>query len=161
MQPPVEYMTRIRDNYAKLGYKPYQWVSNAEPPPWQPLQKPLSACRLGLIASGGIYVTGQVAFHFRDDASFRAIPTDVKTSDLRTAHFAYDQTDARQDPNVVFPIDTLRRLVKERVIGSLTEHAYTFMGGIYSSRRVRDELAPQLTERVLAEKADVVLLVPV
>ena len=161
MQPPVEYMTRIRDNYAKLGYKPYQWVSNAEPPPWQPLQKPLSACRLGLIASGGIYVTGQVAFHFKDDASFRAIPTDVKTSDLRTAHFAYDQTDARQDPNVVFPIDTLRRLVKERVIGSLTEHAYTFMGGIYSSRRVRDELALQLTERMLAEKADVVLLVPV
>jgi len=161
MQPPVEYMTRIRDNYAKLGYKPYQWVSNAEPPPWQPLQKPLSACRLGLIASGGIYVTGQVAFHFRDDASFRAIPTDVKTSDLRTAHFAYDQTDARQDPNVVFPIDTLRRLVKEKVVGSLTQHAYTFMGGIYSSRRVREELTPQLTERLLAEKAEAVLLVPV
>jgi D-proline reductase (dithiol) PrdB len=158
---PVEYMTRIRDNYAKLGYKPYQWVTNEEPPPWQPLRKPLSQCQLGLIASGGIYVTGQVAFHFKDDASFRAIPTEVRTSDLRTAHFAYDQTDARQDPNVVFPIDTLRRLVKEGVIGSLTEHAYTFMGGIYSSRRVRDELATQLTERMLAEKAEVVLLVPV
>jgi D-proline reductase (dithiol) PrdB len=158
---PVEYMTRIRDSYAKLGYKPYQWVINDEPPPWQPLHKPLSECRLGLIASGGIYVTGQVAFHFKDDASFRAIPTEVRTSDLRTAHFAYDQTDARQDPNVVFPIDTLRRLVNEGVIGSLTEHAYTFMGGIYSSRRVRDELATQLTERMLAEKAEVVLLVPV
>ena len=158
---PVEYMTRIRDNYAKLGYKPYQWVINDEPPPWQPLRKLLSECRLGLIASGGIYVTGQVAFHFKDDASFRAISTNVRTADLRTAHFAYDQTDARQDPNVVFPIDTLRRLVKEGVIGSLTEHAYTFMGGIYSSRRVRDELAPQLTERLLAEKAEVALLVPV
>jgi D-proline reductase (dithiol) PrdB len=161
MQPPVEYMTRIRDNYAKLGYKPYQWVINEEPPPWQPLRKPLSECRLGLIASGGIYVTGQVAFHFRDDTSFRAIPTNVRTADLRTAHFAYDQTDARQDPNVVFPIDTLRRLVREGFIGSLTEHAYTFMGGIYSSRRVREELALRLTERLLAEKANVALLVPV
>ena len=161
MQQPVEYIRRIMDNYAKLGYKPYQWVSNQEPPPWQPLNKPLSECRVGLIASGGIYVTGQVAFHFKDDASFRAIPTTVKTSDLRTAHFAYDQTDARRDPNVVFPIDTLRRLVKEGFIGSLTEHAYTFMGGIYSSRRVRDELALQLTERLLAEKADLALLVPV
>ena len=161
MQPPVEYMTRIRDNYAKLGYKPYQWVINEEPPPWQPLRKPLSKCRLGLIASGGIYVTGQVAFHFKDDISFRAIPKDVKTTDLRTAHFAYDQTDARQDPNVVFPIDTLRRLVQERLIGALADHAYTFMGGIYSSRRVREELAPQLTARLLAEKVDVVLLVPV
>ena len=161
MQPPVEYIARIRDNYAKLGYKPYQWVVNMEPPPWQPLRKPLSKCRLGLIASGGIYVTGQVAFHFKDDTSFRAIPKDVKTTDLRTAHFAYDQTDARQDPNVVFPIDTLRRLVQEGLIGALADHAYTFMGGIYSSRRVREELAPQLTARLLAEKVDVVLLVPV
>jgi D-proline reductase (dithiol) PrdB len=161
MQPPVEYMTRIRENYAQLGYKPYEWVFSEEPPPWQPLRKPLSECRLGLIASGGIYVTGQVAFHFKDDASFRAIPPNVKTSDLRTAHFAYDQTDARQDPNVVFPIDTLRRLVKEGFIGELADHAYTFMGGIYSARRVRDELAPQLIERLLAEKVDVALLVPV
>jgi D-proline reductase (dithiol) PrdB len=116
---------------------------------------------LGLIASGGIYATGQVAFHFKDDTSFRAIPTNVKTSDLRTAHFAYDQTDARRDPNVVFPIDTLRRLMKENVIGALADHCFTFMGGIYSSRRVRDELAPQLTERLLAERVDVALFVPV
>lgn len=161
MTKPVEYITRITGNYAKLGYKPYQWVRNPEQPPWQPLRKPLSACRLGLIASGGIYMSGQVAFHFKDDASFREIPTTVKTAELRTAHFAYDQTDARKDPNVVFPIDTLRRLVQEGVIGSLTDHAFTFMGGIYSSRKVRDELAQQLTERLLAEKADVALLVPV
>jgi D-proline reductase (dithiol) PrdB len=161
MPEPVEYIRRITDNYAKLGYEAYQWVYNAATPPWQPLRKPLAECRVGLIASGGIYVTGQVAFHFKDDASFRAIPTDVKTSDLRTAHFAYDQTDARRDPNVVFPIDTLRGLVKEGVLGSLTEHAYTFMGGIYSARRVQEMLAPQLTERLLAEKADVALLAPV
>jgi len=157
----VDYITRIRDNYAQLGYPPYQWVVNTGPPPWQPLRKPLSECRLGLIASGGIYITGQVAFHFKDDASFRAIPKDVKTADLRTAHFAYDQTDARQDPNVVFPIDTLRRLVREGIVGELADYAYTFMGGIYSSRRVREELAPQLTERLLAEKVDIALLVPV
>ncbi len=161
MPEPVEYIRRITDNYAKLGYTTYQWVHSAPPPPWQPLQKPLAECKVGLIASGGIYVTGQVAFHFKDDSSFRVIPTDVNTSDLRTAHFAYDQTDARRDPNVVFPIDTLRRLVREGVIGSLTDHAYTFMGGIYSSRRVQEVLAPQLTERLRAEQADIALLVPV
>jgi D-proline reductase (dithiol) PrdB len=62
---------------------------------------------------------------------------------------------------VVFPIDTLRWLVREGLIGALADHAYTFMGGIYSSRRVREELAPQLTARLLAEKVDVALLVPV
>jgi D-proline reductase (dithiol) PrdB len=158
---PVRYIPRIRQQYSKLGYKPYQWVANPEPPPWQALRKPLAHSRLALIASGGIYVAGQVAFHHKDDASFRAIPKTVPTSDLRVTHFAYDKTDARADPNVVFPIDTLRALVNEGFIGELAAHAYTFMGGIYSARRVREELAPRLTERLLAERADLALLVPV
>jgi D-proline reductase (dithiol) PrdB len=158
---PVGYIERIREKYEALGFSSYQWVVNEAPPAWQPLKKPLSASRLGLIASGGIYVTGQVAFHYKDDISFRVIPADVKTSDLRVTHFAYDFTDARQDPNVVFPIDTLRGLQREGVIGELSEHAYTFMGGIYSARRVREELAPQLTERLLADQVDAALLVPV
>jgi len=158
---PVDYIPRIQEKYTQAGYPAYQWVVNPDPPPWQPLRRPLAECRLGLVASGGIYVTGQVAFHYKDDTSFRVIPTDVKTTDLRATHFAYDLTDVRQDPNVVFPIDTLRGLVSEKVIGALAAHAYTFMGGIYSARRVREELAPQLTERLLAERVDAVLFVPV
>ena len=158
---PVDYIPRIREKYAQEGYPPYQWVVNPDPPPWQPLRRPLAESRLGLVASGGIYITGQVAFHYKDDTSFRGIPTDVKTTDLRATHFAYDLTDARQDPNVVFPIDTLRGLVSAGVIGALAAQAYTFMGGIYSARRVREELAPQLTERLLAERVDAVLFVPV
>lgn len=162
MSAPVEYITRIRENYARLGYEPYGWADlRSEPPPWRPLEKPLAQCRVGLVASGGIYASGQVAFHYRDDTSFRAIPTDTATSELRATHFAYDLTDARRDPNVVFPLDTLRRLVAEGVIGSLADEAYTFMGGIYSSRRVAEELAPRITERLLAQRVDVALLVPV
>jgi D-proline reductase (dithiol) PrdB len=158
---PVDYIPRIQEKYVQEGYAPYRWVVNTDPPPWQPLRRPLSASRLGLVASGGIYITGQVAFHYRDDTSWRRIPTDVKTADLRVTHFAYDLTDARQDPNVVFPIDTLRGLVCEGAIGTLAAHAYTFMGGIYSARRVQEELAPQLLECLLAERVDAVLFVPV
>jgi D-proline reductase (dithiol) PrdB len=158
---PVEYIKSITRQYANLGYKPYGWVYNTDAPPWQPLRKPLKQSRVALIASGGIYRRGQVAFHSKDDTSVRLIPTDVRTEDLRTSHFAYDQTDARKDPNVVFPIDTLRGLVREGFVGGLTEHAFTFMGGIYSSRRVREEVAPAITERLVAERADLALLVPV
>ena len=157
----VEYMKRIKEKYAAQGYAPYQWTVNEDPPPWRPLRKPLSECRLGLVASGGIYVAGQVAFHYKDDTSFRMIPRDVKTEDLRATHFAYDLTDVRQDPDIVFPLGTLRQLARERIIGELAEHAYTFMGGIYSARRVREKLAPKLTESLLAEHIDAVLLVPV
>jgi D-proline reductase (dithiol) PrdB len=158
---PVDYIPRIQEKYAQEGYPVYRWVVNSDPPPWQPLRRSLSASRLGLVASGGIYITGQVAFHYKDDTSWRVIPTDVKTAALRVTHFAYDLTDARQDPNVVFPIDTLRGLVSEGVIGALAANAYTFMGGIYSARRVQQELAPQLLERLLAERVDAVLFVPV
>lgn len=162
MAAPIEYITRIRENYARLGYKPYAWIDNTKsPPPWKPLEKPLSECRMGLVASGGIYVSGQVAFHWRDDTTIRAIPTNVRTEELRATHFAYDLTDARRDPNVVFPIDTLRRLVRGGVIGALAAHAFTFMGGIYSARRVSEELAPQITERLRAERVDAALFVPV
>ena len=164
MSEPVDYITRIRENYARLGYKSYVWVDHRNPPsppPWQPLAKPLAASRLALVASGGIYASGQVAFHWKDDTSLREIPTTIRTEELRATHFAYDLTDARRDPNVVFPIDTLRRLVGERVIGALTANAYTFMGGIYSARRVVEELAPRIVERIRAEHADVALLVPV
>jgi D-proline reductase (dithiol) PrdB len=123
---PIAYISRIRAMYARLGYEPYRWVENVGAPPWQPLTKPLSHCRLGLVASGGIYVAGQVAFHFKDDTSFRVVHADIDTADLRTAHFAYDQTDARRDPNVVLPLAPLRRLVHEGVLGELSPHAYTF-----------------------------------
>jgi len=158
---PVEYIPRIRDNYARLGYTPYKWVVNEDSPPWAPLAKPLSKCRLGLAASGGIYMAGQVAFHYKDDTSLREIPADVDSSDLRATHFAYDLSGARTDPNVVFPIDTLRRLAREGIVGSLAGRFQSFMGGIYSTRRVTGELAPQLLRRLREEEVDAVLLVPV
>ena len=159
--PPVEYIPRIRDNYARLGYSPYNWAVHEDLPPWTRLAKPLAECRLGLAASGGIYVAGQVAFHHKDDTSIREIPTDVDSSKLRATHFAYDLSDVRSDPNVVFPIDPLRRQVREGVIGSLAGRFFTFMGGIYSTRRVLSELAPRLLAGMQEEKVDAVLLVPV
>jgi D-proline reductase (dithiol) PrdB len=158
---PVDYIEVTRDTYAALGFGAYRWVQSEEPAPFVVPRLPLSRSRVALIASGGIYVAGQIAFHFKDDTSFRLVPTVTPTRDLRVTHFAYDLTDARHDPNVVFPLDTLRRLVERGKVGSLTPHAFTFMGGIYSSRRVRDELAPAIARAVLAEGADVALLVPV
>ncbi|MEE2778511.1 MAG: glycine/sarcosine/betaine reductase selenoprotein B family protein [Acidobacteriota bacterium] len=159
--PPVEYIDVTRRTYASLGYPPYRWVHSESAPPWAPPSRPLAESRVALVASGGIYVRGQIAFHFKDDTSYRLVPTDVDSRDLRATHFAYDLRGARSDPNTVFPLDTLRGLAKDGVIGGLTSHALTFMGGIYSSRRVREELAPALAERVKAMGADVALLVPV
>ncbi|MEQ8861535.1 MAG: glycine/sarcosine/betaine reductase selenoprotein B family protein [Pseudomonadales bacterium] len=160
-RPPVDYIQRTREQYDALGYPPYRWVYSDTPPPFVPLAKPLRQSRLGLIASGGIYRVGQIAFHFRDDLSYREIDVDTPVASLRATHFAYDLTDARADPNVVFPLETLRRCVREGLLGGLAQRAFTFMGGIYSSSKVRDVLAPALAQRLRAEAVDAVLLVPV
>ena len=160
-QNPVDYIARTRAQYDALGYPPYQWVANTAPPPFAPLTKPLRRCRVGLVASGGIYRKGQVAFHYRDDFSFRVIPSDTPVEELRATHFAYDLTDARQDPNAVFPLETLRKLTAEGCIGELAHNAYSFMGGIYSARRVRDGLAPAIAERLVKDEVDLAILVPV
>jgi len=159
--PPIDYIEQTRRRYASLGYTPYDWAHIEEPPPFAPLRRPLSESRVGLIASGGIYREGQIAFHYRDDISFREIPADVAPGSLRVTHFAYDQTDARADPNVVFPLEALRDAAESGRIGEPSPRAYTFMGGIYSRRKVLDLLAPALADRVQADRVDAVVLAPV
>lgn len=161
MRPPVQYIELTKAIYAAEGFPAYRWVENSNTVALCPLKRPLARARIALVASGGIYRTGHIAFHFRDDTSLRLIPRDVPMSELRTAHFAYDQTDARADPNCVFPIEPLRRLEQEGFIGELAPFALTFMGGIYSARRVREELAPRILDELKAMEVDAALLVPV
>ncbi len=158
---PVDYIARTQKQYANLGYPPYRWIRNEGRPPFTPLKKPLSESRLGLVGSGGIYRSGQVAFHYRDDFSFRVIASDTPVSELRATHFAYDLGDARRDPNSVFPLEILRSLAAQGRIGELGPNAYAFMGGIYSARLVRDKLAPAIAERLVKDEVDAALLVPV
>lgn len=157
----VDYIAQTKATYNRLGYGEYRWAENPEPPAFVPFPAAMDEARLALIASGGIYRTGQVAFTHKDDVSFRKIETSVAVEDLRVTHFAYDQTDARRDPNVVFPIEPLRILVSSGELGGLTSHALTFMGGIYSQRRLGAELIPHLVHQVHEMAADGVLLVPV
>ena len=159
--PPADYIDETRRLYSTLGYEPYRWAERPEPPPWTLIDRPLRDCRVAVIASGGIYRAGQIAFHHRDDTSIRIIGRDTPTEELRATHFAYDLTDTRADPNCVFPIDTLRDLAADGLIGGLTEELYTFMGGIYSTRKVEEIVAPRLVDLVRGQHPDIVLLVPV
>jgi D-proline reductase (dithiol) PrdB len=158
---PVDYPTVITERYTALGYGVYQWVHDDSTPPFAPVSKPLSESRVALISSGGVYVVGQQAFHFRDDASFRHVPVDTPTDELRVTHFAYDLTDARRDTNCVLPLRALNDLAHDGAIGSLAPDALSFVGGIYSARRVRESVAPKMVEALKAMHADLALLVPV
>lgn len=160
-QPPADYIAETKQLYSSLGYDSYRWAERSDAIPLAPLAKPLADSTVMLIGSGGIYRRGQVAFHSKDDTSVRAIPSSVNTSELRTAHFAYDQTDARTDINCVFPLDRLAELAGNDIIGGVAAAAISFMGGIYSTRRLETETVPAILQHVEEQAPDVVLLVPV
>ena len=160
-QAPVDYIQRTRDLYASLGHPAYQWVENSTPPPLHKPNKPLAQCKVAMIASGGVYRKGQIAFHYKDDISYRRVPVDTPTSELRVTHFAYDLTAARRDPNAVLPLQALRDLADRGRVGALADNALTFMGGIYSSRKVRETLAPALVKELQQDEVDLAILIPV
>ncbi len=157
----VSYIERTRSLYA--GQAPYRWVvhdAQRDPPPWTPVAKPLGAMRVALIASGGVYRDDQDPFHFRNDTSHREIPVETSADRLRVSHFGYDIRDAARDPGCIFPLRALRELAVDAVVGSVASPALSFMGWIYSARRVREELAPRLRDIVLRQRADLAYLVP-
>jgi D-proline reductase (dithiol) PrdB len=61
---------------------------------------------------------------------YRVIPGDIKADDLVMTHLStnFDRTGFQQDWNIVFPLDRLKELAAEGVLGSVAYFHYSFMG---------------------------------
>jgi len=126
--------------------------------PWTPLRKSLSDSTVVLISTGGVHLQRDRPFHLNGDPTFRVIPKGAKPADLAISHQAYDRTDALRDINLVFPIERLRELEAERVIGRLAEVHYGF-GLMGSARRLMPAIK-EVARRIGASGVDLALLVP-
>jgi D-proline reductase (dithiol) PrdB len=61
----------------------------------------------------------------------------------------------------VFPLERLRELARDGVIGEVAPHHYSgFMGRIYKRSHVTDVAAPELAAALAREAVDLFLLVP-
>ena len=157
----VEFMKNIAERYQRLGYPIYRWFHAESAPAWAPLRKPLAESRVGLLSTSGAYALGQVAYHYKDDTSIRAIPSDTPDEKLRFSHLTENYlVDARRDPQCMVPTSALRRLMAEGVIGGLAAKVFSCMGAVYSQRRVREEVAPAMLEAFRDQRVDLALLVP-
>lgn len=158
------------------GYTP---AEDAEPAfhydttPWTPLGKPLSESRIALISTGGLHVDGddplgpdgptqeevvpRIQEFLRSPPVLATIPKDVEGDRLRVRHPGYDIRGALRDHNVIFPIDRLKELESEGVIGELAEENYSFVGA--SSQKRLLLIAPEWAERLKNSEVDAVMLV--
>lgn len=115
------------------AFKGYPRLNLAgEPIPWTPFSGDLSTARLALVGSAGLYIAGQQepfdAANPYGDLSFRAIPLATPPDRLGVAHDHYDHTAALQDLNAVYPVERLRELAGDGVIGGVIDPAFSFMG---------------------------------
>jgi hypothetical protein len=131
--------------------------------PWAPLSIPISQAKVALVTTGGFYVAGQEPYETdgpenKGDYSFRAIPRNTPTDKLEVAHLHYDLSGPKEDRNCVFPIDRAEELVKDGVIGSLSDTYYSFMGFIMNPELLANETAPEVARLLKADGVDAVVL---
>jgi len=156
----VPYMAVIAQRYVQLGYQPYRWYAADAPAAFAPLQKPLEQATLGMLSTSGAYALGQLAYHYKDDCSIREIPSATPDADLRFSHITENYlVDPRRDPGCIFPLRALRELVTQGVVGRLAERVLSCMGGVYSQRRVREEVAPAVLASMQRQGVDAALLI--
>jgi len=109
--------------------KPIAAGEDGKPPPFTPFERDLSQACVALVTTTGVYVQGQEPFDVNaalGDPSYRAIPSDVEAADLRIAHTHYPHERALEDINVIFPVQRLRELRDEGVVGSIASSHYSF-----------------------------------
>jgi D-proline reductase (dithiol) PrdB len=126
--------------------------------PWTPLRESLTDITVALVSTGGVHLRTDRPFNLNSDSTFRIIPKDAQPGDLAISHQAYDRTDAIRDINLVFPIERLRELEAERVIGRLDEDHYGF-GLMGSARRLMPAIKT-VARRISESGVDLALLVP-
>jgi D-proline reductase (dithiol) PrdB len=149
----------------KLFLKAYPW-RRIDPVPWAPLKKPLKDSRAAVVSSAGLVQPGQEPFDDSirgGDYNFREIPADTDVSTLMDTHRSdlYDHAGLRQDPNLAFPLDRLRELVRSERIASLNQRHLSFMGSITAPNRLVKKTAPVAVRKLVEDGVDIVLLVPV
>jgi D-proline reductase (dithiol) PrdB len=121
----------------------------------------LADARVALVTSAGLHLRTDRPFA-RHDPGYRVIPGDVTANDIVQSHssIGFDRTAMQRDINVVFPLDRLRELVAEGVLGELAPRFLSFMGAQHDPEAVLAESAEQAAKQLLDDHVDVVLLTP-
>ncbi len=131
--------------------------------PLAKLKKPLSESRLTFVSTAGVQPKNSLPFdtvHPIGDYTFRRVPSDSKPTDLEIHQLKYPTLGAKRDLNVIFPIERLQELAKEKVIGGLTTNFFSFIGYNMDAERLERTLAEDIADAVEAEKPDAALLAP-
>ena len=122
---------------------------------------PLSQRRVAIVSTAGLHKRGERPFTLEPGDYYRVIPGHLKANDLVMTHVSanFDRSGFQQDWNVVFPVDRLRELAEEGVIGSVADLHYSFMGA--HDPVSMEQQARNVAGLLKKDKVDAVLFLPV
>jgi len=88
---------------------------------------PLTERRLAIITTAGLHTRHDRPFQLDPNDFYRVIPGEVQANDLVMSHVSasFDRSGFQRDWNVVFPLDRLREMAAEGIIGSLADFHYS------------------------------------
>jgi D-proline reductase (dithiol) PrdB len=125
------------------------------------LTKPLANCRVAIVTTAALRTADQPKWSSGDE-SFRLLP--ASTEGLVLGHISpnFDRAGFIADPNVVFPIDRLKEMAAEGVIGSVASAHIAFLGAQNETMTtIRIDSGPAAAKLLKDDGVDVVLLTPV
>ena len=120
-----------------------------------PAVKDLSKAKIALITSGGIVPQGNPDRIESANASKFGIYDIAGLNDLTgeqfmTVHGGYDPVYATEDPDRVLPLDALREIEAEGVIGKLHDQYYATVGNttaVSSAKKYAEEIARDMLQK--------------
>lgn len=121
----------------------------------------LARRRVAIVSTAGLHTRGDRPFG-AGGRDYRVIPGDVSAGDLVMSHMSvnYDRSGFQEDWNVAFPLDRLRELAQENLVGSVATFHYSFMGAVSPVTNYQPK-ATELANLLRKDNVDAVLLSPV
>jgi D-proline reductase (dithiol) PrdB len=120
----------------------------------------LSERRVAIVSSAALIHRGDTPFPF-GSGEYRTVPESWSNADILMSHVSinYDRSGFQRDINVAYPIDRLRDLAAEKVIGSVAATHYTVMASTDPANMV--ESADGIAAAMHADHVNAVVLAPV
>ncbi|NIO08390.1 MAG: hypothetical protein GTO40_10440, partial [Deltaproteobacteria bacterium] len=81
-------------------------------------------------------------------------------TDLKIDHRSHVGTEAKKDPEIVFPRTALMDLANQGLVGGVTPFHLSFVGGIRLYRELEEELAPALAGELARAGTDLAVMIP-
>ncbi|MEM7330506.1 MAG: glycine/sarcosine/betaine reductase selenoprotein B family protein [Chloroflexota bacterium] len=158
--------------YSKSNYSAY------EDGPFTPLKKPVNEMRIGLLTSTGHFVEGddpepfgvkgmtqleataRIMDFLKHAPELSEVPLETPNEQLCVRHGGYDIRGVQADRNVALPIDRMRELDVEGMVGTAVSPAYSFVGAA-AQRRLQSQSLPGWIETFKSQNIEGAVLVPV